>query len=134
MNMSRGLSALAILCALLCFAWSRDRVDLTHRLSTGVTVRVSKPRLARSQSQIWHEGDSTRCSTDYWPACWGDGHVEYVLRGMNLTVDGRDYGELVKGDIVDIRDGLVSVNGARRDPKAEAEAEGEKGSATAPAS
>ena len=49
---------------------------------------------------------------------WHDGprsqRVEYVMDGMRLRVRDRDYGILKKGDVVDIDDGWVKINGVAK--------------------
>jgi hypothetical protein len=71
----------------------------------GITFLVPTESSSASQGTggIQYEGDSVKASTD----------------GKSLTVDGKNYGTVKAGDVVNLREkGKVLVNGAERPPAA----------------
>lgn len=83
-------------------------------LVNGVEIRLHLPNPIPREL----DGDSkfSLAGVETLRIYWLDGYGrvqrnEYVMDGMRLRVRGTDYGTLKKGDVVDIDDGWVKING-----------------------
>lgn len=89
--------------------------------TAGVTVRVIHHGRVESTAGSTIKGDS-RQYYESWKEALGRHRVDWNLDGdwskdgIRLSVNGRPYGELKKGDKIDIDYGMVFVNGTKREP------------------
>ncbi len=99
-------------CGLEVTTMCLEEGGITYEMPAQKQIKPSPPSL-----EILHGTDGTSKTNNFGFSFFGEKYTIKELDG-NLTINGKDYGSVKKGDQVRIdKAGNVSVNGAPRPPK-----------------